>query len=859
MRTAILIVGSIVVLCIAWFIWFSFGKRSGSDSWDVVSSKVLLVVETEDFGSLQRKLKDNIGGNSMSLIEKSISLLPPAFFNKREMLLAFYANNKTTDCLLVIPHQAKKPIQDLVQKDIQIKGRNFNGYDISDLYQNKKHVLSSVEIDGLLIIGSSFLVEDAIRVYGNSDLLFNEKNKSLFQLKTLKSDDGNVYINIPALLYGNGRAANQALISRIAPGTLADLKVDNDLVFLNGFTTDSVKESTLFSQFKGQQPGAFKMKEIISVRSAFITHYYLSDPSKWIAKRNVFLNQSFPGIIVKIDSVEKELSIDFSTLQKSLGNEVAVCNMESLSGKYSQLFIAKTKDNAIDNSIAKLQNGQEQYSEYIIRELKEPALARCFLWPIVTSDEFNFYSKVGDYVIFSTEREALKEFLSDYDSENTLSKSLDWNKFLSTSMQESSISLFFNGSGINYIAKEYGLSFLESINFTRVDKAAVQFSVLDEHFYTNAIISLKVAGGTEKTNSVGPAALQFNNVITSLPNLVLNHADKTSEVFLQDSLTTIYLTSPQNQLLWSLNLGEEIRGEIKQIDFYKNRKLQYFFTSKNNLQLIDRLGRNVSGFPRQIKMNQDEIVFSRIVDYDNTRNYRFMAVSKKGNIYLYDQNGSSLEGWNPKSIGGPVADANHYRIGGKDYFMFLQESGQLYLFQRNGELVKNFPVKLNGKARDCFYVQGKNQASSYFSTLNDEGMLMRIDLSGKIIGREPLLKNYAQSNFKIITSDRNDQHLISRIDKTKIAFFDRDGKLLFEKENPASEQIEFKLFSGKKSIISVFDSSQDLLFLLDTNGKDIIAQPIEASQSPSVEFLSGDKIKVYYVYGSQLHSIILSL
>lgn len=859
MRTSILIVGGVVVLCLGWFAWTSFNRHSASNSWDVVSSKALVVIETDNFGSLQDKLKQNIGASSMAFIDKSITTLAPAFFNKRELLLAFYANNKSIDCLFIIPRQGKSAIQDLVQKEVQIKGRNFNGYDINDLYQNKSHLVSSVVVDDLLIIGPSFLVEDALRVYGNSEMLFKERNSPLFQLKTLKTDDGNIYVNIPALLYGNERKGNQALISRLAPSALVDLKIDEDQIFMNGFTADSLDASTLFSQFKNQRPGAFLMKEIISVQSSFITHYALSDPAQWISKRDVFLNQYFPAIKSQIEKTKKEQSIDIHALQNSIGSELAVCHMESPDGSYSQIVVAKTKDNSIENSLMKLQNTQEQYSTYVIRELNDSTLVKCMLWPVVTKDEFVFFSKLNEYALFSSDREALKGFLSDYDSENTLSKSLEWNKFLSTSMQESSINLFFTGSGLNHVVKDNGLSFLESFAFSGIDKAAVQFSALDEHFYTNAIILLKESGKAKEKNTTASPALKFNGVITRLPSVVLNHADRTSEVFLQDSLNTIYLTSPQNKLLWSLNLGEEIRGEIKQIDFYKNRKLQYFFTTKNNLQLIDRLGRNVTGFPKQVKLNQDEILFSKVVDYDNTRNYRFMVVTKKGNIYLYDQNGNGLEGWNPKFIGAAVLDGDHYRIGGKDYFVFLQGNGLLHLFQRSGEMVTNFPVKLTGKPTSLYFVQGKSQSSSYFSVVDEGGILMKIDVTGKITAKEPLLKNYAQNNFKIISSGRNDQYLIARTDKTKIAFFDGDGKLVFEKENPASEQVEFRFFPGRNPVISVFDPSQDLLFLLDGKGKDIIAQPIEASQSPAIEFLSNDKIKVYYVLANQLHSVILPL
>jgi hypothetical protein len=299
---------------------------------------------------------------------------------------------------------------------------------------------------------------------------------------------------------------------------------------------------------------------------------------------------------------------------------------------------------------------------------------------------------------------------------------------------------------------------------------------------------------------------------------------------------------------------KKIKGEIEQIDFFKNGKLQYFFSTQDQLCLVDRLGRNVSGFPMQLSLDQDEILFSKVIDYDQTRNYRFMVVTKKGNVFLFDQQGKSLENWNPKSISSNILDASHNRISGKDYFLFTQSNGALHLVYRNGDTVKKFPIQLNVNVSGCFLV--KDQRSNYFSVISNDGMLINVSLSGEIMKKEPLLKTFAQSNFKLIASQETSQSFISRIDKNKIAVFSQDGKLLFEKENPASEQIEVNSF-GEGKIFSVFDPTQDLLFLLDKNGKELMSQPLDATQIPAIEFLKEDKIRLIYVFNDQLRSLTL--
>src|SRR5690606_32812515 len=113
----------------------------------------------------------------------------------------------------------------------------------------------------------------------------------------------------------------------------------------------------------------------------------------------------------------------------------------------------------------------------------------------------------------------------------------------------------------------------------------------------------------------------------------------------------------------------------------KNGKLQYFFATQGKLHLIDRLGNYVKPYPLVIPEN--EINFVSVIDYDRTRNYRFMITSVKGNLWMYDKEGNNLEGWQPKTIDGKVLTAPlHHRISGRDYIFAIRSDGFVYLMNR---------------------------------------------------------------------------------------------------------------------------------------------------------------------------------
>ena len=76
-------------------------------------------------------------------------------------------------------------------------------------------------------------------------------------------------------------------------------------------------------------------------------------------------------------------------------------------------------------------------------------------------------------------------------------------------------------------------------------------------------------------------SVDLNNSILLKPQITKNHTNNKNEkeVFTQDTDNAIYLISTSGKILWNKSIGGKILGNVSQIDFYKNKKLQILFNT----------------------------------------------------------------------------------------------------------------------------------------------------------------------------------------------------------------------------------------------------------------------------------------
>lgn len=175
---------------------------------------------------------------------------------------------------------------------------------------------------------------------------------------------------------------------------------------------------------------------------------------------------------------------------------------------------------------------------------------------------------------------------------------------------------------------------------------------------------------------------KLDDDVTLKPAIVKNHVTGERELLVQDRSNNLYLINDDGMILWKLPLPEAINSEVYQVDFYKNGKLQYLFSSPSRLYLIDRNGAYLPRYPLALKSRCEAGI--TLFDYENDRDYRVAAPGEDRYLYLYGLDGNPVQGWETPRADNPVASRlYHFRIERKDYLVFADRY-RLYMLDRRG-------------------------------------------------------------------------------------------------------------------------------------------------------------------------------
>jgi len=731
---------------------------------------------------------------------------------------------------IIYSYPLQKPSYDSLLKKLlsskqKIVNRKFSGIDIHEIknYNNETQLVFTF-MDGVFAVSkSSILIENAIRIAKSSDPKdFSALHQTLFHFPSLKSDQGNIYINCNPIYDLPQDISSQLrsipVLKNFNNLAVYDLINKDGYIAMNGFSSG---ENSSLSLFQNQKPVPFRVAKYIPNNSDVLIHFGITD----------------------FDPFE----IDTSQLKSfSIGNEIAFISSSSDKEKVKGIIEIENSNIEDFNFVTSY---SETYSTYQIRGIDGESIKKAFnqLFPDVV---FRFCALKDNYLLLAQTVDEVKSIIDAIESDDTWGKTSDYQKFSSKELQESNVTLIVKGSKV--FSSENGMlnnypQLVDSLGLKSIKWYSVQMSALDNHFYSNINI-LQGANPTQantKASAISTKSILLPGTIKR-GSLVKNHSNGLSEILVQDVDNWIYLVSINEGVLWKRQIEGQISGAIEQIDFYKNGKLQYFFVTENKIYLIDRLGRDVSGFPKSLSSS---IKFANVVDYDKTRNYRYLTSLSDNQVYLLDKEGKNLSEWGPKKFNNEIAfSPRHFKLGGKDYFIVILNNGSVQIFNRRGDRVNNFKVANGAIFNGDYYIDsGLSMNESFLFYLTKDGALIKQSLNGQIRSSENLLRG-KNSTFILKKVRNQDDFFIFRFEAENIAFFNRDGKLLFEKQNSGSTSLDFDCFAtgNNKIRFSIIDSEQKLVQIIDETGQPLFPTPIESSVLPLIySEKSGSKVDVY--------------
>jgi hypothetical protein len=176
------------------------------------------------------------------------------------------------------------------------------------------------------------------------------------------------------------------------------------------------------------------------------------------------------------------------------------------------------------------------------------------------------------------------------------------------------------------------------------------------------------------------------------PWLLTDHLSRTKQILVQDSKNRISLISCTGKMMWQRELDGPILGDVRQVDKFKNGKLQMLFNTESRIHLIDRNGKDVERFP--IAISEKASAPLNVFDYEGKKEYRILIPTVEASLLNFDMNGKAVEGWAPpKTTTTCEVPVEHLRIRGKDYLILVDKKGGVTALDRRGE--GRYTPKLN--------------------------------------------------------------------------------------------------------------------------------------------------------------------
>jgi len=384
--------------------------------------------------------------------------------------------------------------------------------------------------------------------------------------------------------------------------------------------------------------------------------------------------------------------------------------------------------------------------------------------------------------------------------------------------------------------------------FRRIPGLVVQFSTEGDLFYQN--ISCKYTLQVkDKALTVWESLMDTAAVIK--PVLVVNHNTNEKEIFVQDQANKVYLINGTGRILWKQAVDGPIMGDVYQVDFYRNGKLQYLFNTAGKIHLIDRNGNYVERYP--ISLRSDATNCLALFDYDKNRNYRLVVATENRKIYMYDIEGNMISGWNFGKTESLVKGmVQHFRIYGKDYIVALDENRAYFLDRRGRERIRlKERVALTPQNPLTLDMNIREERPRWIST-DTAGNVMAIYLDGTVsllISRQMSPDHYF--SMEDLTRDGIPEFIF--VDGNELDVVGQDGKRLFnfKVKDAITDRPDIYKFSASDVKVGITDRSRSRIYLINSDGTLYEGFPLEGSTRFSIGYFKGSDSRFNLIVGSE--------
>jgi hypothetical protein len=497
-------------------------------------------------------------------------------------------------------------------------------------------------------------------------------------------------------------------LAHTANWTALDGQITPNMITLNGFVFPSFTIDNYLSVFLHQSNSHTEAWDVLPASANFMLSMTIDDPNRFLNNYDTFLEahkernkykqrlaalekgwpQNAPKLFCALYPAEMALA-NFSSgnrvvLLKTTNAKYAIEQLQAQAAHLNKDFVA-ARETTADNNIFTIYNNPAA------------GLFHTVLGEVFPENEETFFTTSGDWFYFSSNKELLKQVAAK-PHKNTLKKYLsqiDVSQYLTN---KACMTVVVNSpdkaadSLLQYFHPRVQRAVMKTAEYYPVNVQVLQLQPSNDKLYasflslfdTNSPLSSESTPaqthGEEKPQpqETTPGTLQGAELLR-VP--VINHYTKEKESFVQFADYRIGLQSKDGQWLWAKKLHSAILGNVVQIDYLRNGKLQMLFTTPTHIYLYDRNGNLVTPYPVAWETPASTLA---VFDYDKDRNYRIFITDANNVVRVYDKRIQPVEGWKPfKSPHAITRAPEFFRVASRDYIVLC--TGQtMYILDRKG-------------------------------------------------------------------------------------------------------------------------------------------------------------------------------
>ena len=767
----------------------------------------------------------------------------------------------------------------------QISNRKYNDvriYDVQFPRHRDRDNFSFVISHGLFVLSpSSILLEESIRQMELPQSLADEPCFHEVAGTAGRNVEGNIYINYKTFPDFIGHLINDRFSGKVpALGHFSkwselDINLRHDAVLLNGFTCPEKASDDYLNIVLKHQPRKMDIENVVpSTVAAFLAmgfdnfQTYKKDYIKYLeaaGEGRAYLrdlrafNEKYKMDVDQelLPLIDGQAALVITDIRNSDWDDncFVICRTRSQSLAEEKLIeflgVIAGKD-GIDPSSLIIRSKINNDVNHTFYQLPVPFLPMKLLGRFFEGANSKYCTFYDQTLIFGNSIDVLSKYIHASQLGDNLGSDLDFSRLSEYLASRSNLYLYLNIPSSGKLRERFldpGLvkKYQEKEeHFSKFQAIALQLTSENDLAYNNIVLKY-TPEMREDAQTVWES--RMDRPVITKPGLVVNHNTGEKEIFVQDAGHNIYLMNNTGRILWKQKIEGEILSDVFQVDYYKNGKLQLIFNTRDQLHLIDRNGNYVERYP--VKLRSPATNGMALFDYEKNRDYRIFVAGEDRGIYLYNKEGSIVQGWDFRKTEGRVTKPlQHFRLGNRDYLVCADEL-TTYILNRKGQarvrVEKHFPV-----ARNAEFILERTGTKPRLAVTDTTGRVQFIYFDGMVeqadLGRYSGNHYFAYSD---LDGDGKQEYIFA--DGTELKVFAADKSRVFShsfRSNISQPPVIYQFSYGNMKIGLVCDERHEI-YLLNNDGSMYSGFPLRGSTPFSIGVFKSSASKFNLVVGSE--------